>query len=771
VRISLEWLSDFVELPASVDDLCERLASAGVEVEEVINPAARVRGVVVAEVRKVEPHPDAERLNLCEVFDGEGTYKIVCGAPNVAEGMRVALARIGATLPGFTIERRAIRGVESEGMLCSRSELGLEEKSAGLWDLPISFGLGRDVLAEAQVPVVLDLGITPNRPDLLSHLGIGREVAAFTGKRTKPFKWRVTEKGPEVGALARVLVEEAPSCKRYVARVVRNLKVGPSPKWLKERLESIGQRSINNVVDATNYVLHELGQPLHAFDLSRLAVEAGCPTVRVRRAQAGEKLRTLDGVERALTPDDLVIADANRPVALAGVMGGADSEVSETTVSVLLESAYFEPVRVRQTARRHGLRTEASQRFERGVDLGMVIKAVDRCAQILAEIAEGEVAKGLLESSQKAEPVREIPLRLERVGRILGVSMATEAVVQLLEPLEIRCTGRTEAALIFQIPSFRSDITREIDIIEEIARRHGYERIPEHLPDTSAEYRYEAPTSRPSDTARRALLAGGYTEAVTYGFGSPARYAPYAAREGEPLRLLNGLGEELSALRTSLVPGLLQVLAHNARHGAKHVRLFEVGTTFHRREPGADEDERDRGLPREDSRVGLVLFGGRHAGRWYEHGETVDYSDLAGAVEGLVKAFALAEPLSARPTPVDGFNPFCSAELFVGERRVGTAGQVDPEAARGWDLPGAVFVAEVSLTALAAAPRRSVMHRSLPKFPGTRRDLAVVAERSLPAETLRSWIADHPGGSLGAAVVVRVVHFDIKFCKPIKPSH
>ncbi|HET6346271.1 MAG TPA: phenylalanine--tRNA ligase subunit beta, partial [Myxococcota bacterium] len=412
--------------------------------------------------------------------------------------MRVALARIGATLPGFTIERRAIRGIESEGMLCSRSELGLEEKSAGLWELPVSSGLGREVMTEAQVPVVLDLGITPNRPDLLSHLGIGREVGAFTGKRTKPFKWRLTEKGPEVGALARALVEDSPSCKRYVARVVRNLKVGPSPRWLKERLESVGQRSINNVVDVTNYVLHELGQPLHAFDLARLAVEAGCPTVRVRRAHAGEKLRTLDGVERSLTQEDLVIADANRPVALAGVMGGADSEVSEGTVSVLLESAFFEPVRVRQTARRHGLRTEASQRFERGVDFGMVVKAVDRCAQLLAEVAEGEVAKGLLESSQKGEPTREIPLRLERVGRVLGVTLPTEAVVQLLEPLEIRCTGRTEAALIFQIPSFRSDITREIDIIEEIARRHGYERIPDHLPDTSGEYRYEPAACRHS---------------------------------------------------------------------------------------------------------------------------------------------------------------------------------------------------------------------------------------------------------------------------------
>lgn len=771
--ISLEWLADFVELPP-VEDMGDKLASVGIELESLINPAATIRHVVVADVQTVAPHPNAERLQVCQVFDGTSQYQVVCGAPNVAAGQRVALARVGAAvpgLPGIEIVKRAIRGVESEGMLCSRAELGLEDKSAGIWELPATFELGKSIVDEAQLTPTMSLGITPNRADLLSHLGVAREIAAATGKRVKPAKWRVTEKGPDIGPLARVLIEDSSGCRRYVGRVVRGLKVGPSPRWLKERLERLGQRSINNVVDATNYVLFEMGQPLHAFDLSRLAVEAGCPTVRVRRAVEGERLKTLDGVERTLFADDLVIADANRPVALAGVMGGADTEVSESTVSVLIESAWFDPTRVRQTARRHGLRTEGSQRFERGADIGAVIKAVDRCAQLLTEIADGDVAKGILEVAQKMEAPKEIAVRLERIPKILGVSLLAETVVQLLEPLEIRCTARTEAALVFQPPTFRPDITREIDLIEELARRHGYDRIPERLPDASGELRFEPPVLRASDVARQALLAAGCSEAVTYGFGSPSAYADLVAQEGEPLRLLNPLGEELSAMRTSLIPGLCNVLAHNLRHGRKHVRLFEVGTTFHGRTPGPDENERDRDLPREELRAAFIIAGGRHDGRWYEHHETVDFSDLAGIVDTVIEAFDPALPGQRLPGDAPMFNPYCSAIIRVGDITIGRAGQVLPEQLKRYDIAVPVFVAELSITALAGVPRRQIVHQSLPKFPGTRRDLAVVADRGITAESIRQFLAARAGGDLGPEVVERVALFDVYEGKPIPPTH
>lgn len=773
MEINLQWLADFVELP-ELDLLCEQLTSGGVEVEAISDPAAQIRGIVVGRVESCDKHPKADRLSVCTVTDGEEEHAIVCGAPNVAVGQRVALARVGVTLPQFEIVARTIRGVESRGMLCSKQELGLEEKSPGIWVLPDDAPLGKDVFAAVPVAAVMSLGITPNRPDLLSHLGVAREVAAASGQRLKPVTIRVSEMGPDARSLARVVVDDTDGCKRYVARIVQNIKVGPSPAWLRDRLERIGQRSINNVVDATNYVLHELGHPLHAFDLSLLAVESGLPTIRVRQARAGESITTLDGTERKLDETDLVIADADRAVALAGIMGGANTEVSEGTTALLIESAWFEPIRVRRTARRHGLHTDSSHRFERGADPAIVVKAVDRCAQLMVEVAGGEVCKGILEISQKIDPPAEITLRLDRVPRLLGIEWPAEETVQLLEPLEIRCVARNEHTLRFQPPSFRPDLTREVDLIEELARRHGYDAIPERLPDASGDYHYEAPVRRPTDIARAALLASGCTEAVTFGFGSPSTYLDAIGGGEEPVRLLNPVGVELSAMRTSLLPGLLTSLARNQRHGARGARLFEIGVTFHQRRPDDDtngDDERNKLLPREAQRAACLLWGGRHHGRWYERDEAVDFSDLAGAVEDLTDAFDLAEATRRVAAEVHGLNPHASAEIHVGDTVVGFAGQIHPDRLQQLDLSGPVLVAEISLDALARAASRRVAHAPLPKFPGTRRDVAVIAERTVPAERLRSFLAQHAGGDLGPGVVERVRIFDVYQGKPIPPTH
>ncbi len=764
MQISLEWLSDFVELPP-LDQLLDKLARAGIEIEEVHDPASAIAGVVVAEVKSCEPHPEADRLQVCEVFDGAVVHRVVCGAPNVAVGMKVAFARPPAELFGRAILARRVRGIESHGMLCSRAELGLEEKSAGIWQLPTTSELGAEVTAAMKVAPTLTLGITPNRPDLLSHLGVAREVAAASGKRLKQPVFRVTEKGPEVSSLARVLVDDAAGCKRYVARVVRNIKVGPSPEWLRTRLEQAGQRSINNVVDATNYVLLELGQPLHAFDLGRLAIDQGVPTVRVRRGKPGEVLDTLDDMKRELADTDLVIADANGPLALAGVMGGAGSEVSETTAAVLIESAYFEPTGVRKTARRHGMATESSRRFERGADIGMAQKAADRCAQLLVDIASGEVAKGVLEVAQKPEPPREITLRLERVGRLLGVEMPAETVTQLLEPLEIRCSGRNESSLRFSPPTFRPDVTREADLIEELARRYGYDRIPERLPNTGGPYVSEPLATDAATKASQTLIDLGLTEVVTFGFGNPAHYADALVGGGEPVRIINPLGEELSALRTSLLPGLLGVLGHNQRHGAKHVRIFEVGVTFRKREGTLEEDERDRGLPQECKQLGLLMFGGRAKGRWYEGGASVDFYDLAGVVDNLADAFDPQAPLLRRPGEIAPANPHCAAVLELAGTKVGWAAQLDPRLLTSFGVEGPVFYAELELASLEKA--RQAHFEQLPRFPGTRRDIAIIVERSLPAETLRDFLLTHAGGKLGREVVEDVRLFDVYSGKSI----
>jgi phenylalanyl-tRNA synthetase beta chain len=769
VEISLEWLGDFVEVPA-LDVLTQRLASAGVEVEQVRDPASKVKGVVVALVELTEPHPNADRLRLCTVFDGQARHKVVCGAPNVVAGQRVPFAPLGASLPGGPLTPRTIRGVASEGMLCSKADLGLEQKSDGLWDLGQHAEVGTDALVAGHVGAALTLGITPNRPDLLSHVGVAREVAASTGKKMKSPTWRVAEKGPDVSALARVVVDDPAGCKRYVARVVRNVRIGPSPAWMVTRLEQAGMRSINNVVDATNYVLLELGQPLHAFDLARIEPESGLPTLHVRRARDNETLTTLDGTKVTLVADDLMIADARQALALAGVMGGADSEVKPGTTSILLESAYFDPTRVRRTARRHGFRTEASYRFERGADPGIVVKAIDRCAQLLSDHAGGEVAKGHIEVVHKLELTREVTLRLERVHRILGIEMSAETVAQLLEPLEIRVAGKNESSLRFVVPSFRPDITREIDLIEELVRRWGYEKVPERLPDTGGNYFFAPLSSDTRERARTVLRDAGCTETVTFGFGSPEQMKLLAPDAGEPLRILNPLGEELSALRTSLLPNLVGILGRNQRFGQKDVRIFEVGTVFQRREPAPDEDERDRELPRELLTAGVLVSGGRWAGRWYERGESVDFADLAGVVETLCESFTPPVPVERKPAPHPVLNPYCSATLELAGEPIGYAGQLLPQLCQKLDVLGPVYVAEVRLAPLARA-LRALGHRPLPRFPGTRRDIAVVARRDVPAETLRGFLAAHAGGKLGPSVVEQVRLFDVYTGKPIPETH
>ncbi len=783
MKISLEWLSDFVDVPA-VADLVAGLTAAGIEVEAVHDPAANVSGVVVGKVEAVGPHPKADKIRVTTVTDGTTSHTVVCGAPNVAVGQHVAFARIGAKLPGFEIGKRAIRGVESEGMLCGKSELGLEEKSDGIWVLPESTVLGQPLFTQVPPGATIELAVTANRPDLLSHYGVAREVAAFTGKRMKIDTKRPTEKGPAASTLARVVVDDPKACKRFVARTLTNVKVGPSPDWVRERLESVGQRPINNVVDATNYVLMEMGQPLHAYDLSTLAVESGLPTIHVRFAAKGEKLRTLDGVDRELTETDLIIADAEKPIGIAGVMGGAATEVRDTTTTVLLEGAYFEASSVRRTSKRFDLKTEAARRFERGADPGITARAVDRCAQLLAEMGASEVGKGVVEVAAKNEPAREITLRMERVGRILGFELEAEEVVKLLEPLEIRCIARTEGKLRFQPPSFRPDLTIEVDLIEEIARRHGYDNIPEHLPDAGGPFKFEAPAAAPETLTRKALLPAGLTEVVTYGFGGPARFSPFAERCGDPVRLINPIGEELSALRTTLLPGLFDVATTNLRQGVKTLKLFEIGTTFRKSDRGsgrkvttidaaraAEAESREAELVDQRLQVGILMHGGRFDGRWHERGEGIDFSDLAGVLDNLFESFDPRETVIRRPAAIPGYHPHAGAELMVGDRRVGVAGLVHPDTLAHFGLTGTVVAAEVSLEALASMPKRTVTYRELPKFPGTRRDLAVIAERGLPAETLRSFIAEHAGGPMGKGVVERVWLFDIYKGKPIADTH
>ena len=799
MRIQLSWLQEFVELPAS-EELERCLVEAGLTVDHKDDPSSALSGVVVVQVVSAEPHPRADRLKVCEVDDGSRRWQVVCGAPNVAAGQRAAHARPGVKMPaGMTLAVRPLRGVDSHGMLCAREELGLLPAAgeAGIWVLPDDAPLGSPAMAQAASAAVWSLSVTPNRPDMLSYMGVAREVAATAGRRPKNIKARAPEKGPDIGTLARVQVEEPLACRRFLVRAVRNLRVGPSPDWVVARLLSHGVRSVNNVVDATQMVCFEQGVPLHAYDLARLAVQGATPRIWVRRAQADERLQGLDGRMHRLADQDMVVADLNGPVSVCGIVGGRPTGVHAGTSSILLEAAVIDPARVRATARRLGLRTESSLRGERGVDPQQAQRALDRCCQLIAEWTSGDVAKGVLEHASPLARV-EIPLRLARVARVLGVTLSPELVVQLLDPLEVRCVTRTDQALIFEVPSFRPDISREIDLIEEVARRHGMGRLPSRRPSTGQPFVFAPATRNLRRLARDTMLAGGLSECVTYAFGRPAWYggdegpevarragapadarpslasnagaaakpgatsgaSPAAADLSRPITLMNPLGEANSVLRTSLLPGLLAAVAHNLRHGRRDLRLFEAGVTFHRRQPQADEDARQRLLPLEVERLAWCLQGGRHAGRWYERGAAADLSCLVGVAEMLVEALRLAAPLRVVPQTVAGFLPGMAAELWVGDTLMGVAGALQPEICARSGLTTSVLAGELSLTTLAAQRLAARQVPPLGRHPSVRRDVAWIVPAELAAEALAAQLWAEAGGELGPQVVEAVRLFD-----------
>ncbi len=703
MKVSLNWLKELVDLPP-VEALTEWLTKAGVEVEGVEHKGVAIEKVVVARILESTQHPNADRLSVCRVDDGSGQPRqIVCGAKNYKVGDCVPLALPGAVLPGdFKIKTGKLRGVESEGMMCSGKELGVAEDSAGLLILPESAVPGTPIGALFPPDTVLDLEVTPNRPDLLSTLGIAREVATLVKAplRTPQAVVEAASVATAPATDAEVALEAPEACPYYTARIIRGVKVGPSPAWLRERLEAVGLRPINNVVDITNYVLLELGQPLHAFDLGKLS-----GGIRVRHATEGEKLRALDGEEYPLAPHHLVIADAQQAQAIAGVMGGEESGVTEATVDLLLESAWFAPAGVRRASRELGLSSDSSYRFERSVDAAGVARASERAVRLILELAGGEAEPALRVAGEAPQSRPVVPLRAERLTAILGTEVPQERVEQILTGF-----GLEQTAEGWRAPSFRPDLTREIDLIEEIARVIGIEAIPSRIqarffPASEADRRH-------NHAARvRSVLAGlGGRETRTLTLISESATALFPIEE-TPLRVRNPLNEGQVILRPSLLPGLLETAAHNVRNGTRDLRLFEVGRVFR------------PGTPEERTTLGLLLTGAVAPVSWRENApRAVDLHDLKGWLAALARALNLEGELTFHP----GTHPALGLAAIVrrGEVAIGIAGQLLPARARELDLPGAVLVAEVDLGGLAARPAAGFTE--LPKFPATTRDVALL---------------------------------------------
>jgi len=746
MRISLKWLSEYVDLPP-VEELTRRLTAVGFEVEAIERTGQGLAGVVAARILASEKHPNAEKLSVTKVDLGQAEpLQIVCGAKNYQVGDVVPLATVGTTLPGGTkIERAKLRGVESFGMLCSARELALAEDASGLLILdrgvkpgtPIAEALGLE-------DVLLEINVTPNRPDGLSHVGIAREVAAAFGQRARMPAARLAEAGAPASQAAKVRIDAPEKCARYAARVIEGVKIGPSPAWLARRLEACGVRSISNVVDATNFVLLELGHPLHAFDLDKVAGHE----IIVRTARPGEKITTLDGKERALDPEDLLIADRDRGSALAGVMGGGDSEISADTTRVLLESAWFQPGTVRRTSRRHGLKTEASYRFERGADPGMVVPALDRCAAMIAELAGGTVRPGIVDAHPREVRAPEVRLRWHRPAEILGMDVPREDARRTLAGLGFVERASDAEGGTFQVPSWRVDVSIEEDLVEELVRTKGYDAIPETLPGNAVETPAEPVAAQVLGRVRDALEGAGFCEAVNFSFVAQKDLAPLSASE-PPIGLQNPISAELSVMRTSIVPSLLKNAASNQRQRVEDVRLYEIARTYHRRaEPGPEGE----GPAREELEIAGVLLGRRSPVGWACGGDFADFYDAKAAVEAVLAALGLDvdagaaggarfEVLSAR----GWLHPRTSAAVRAQDGALlGEVGELHPRVAAAFDLPRGVLAFRLWAEPLVARARLVPRYRGIPRFPAVLRDLAVVVADGVQAEAVLAVVREDP---------------------------
>jgi phenylalanyl-tRNA synthetase beta chain len=722
-------------------------------VEALEEVAPDFSGVVAARVTKVEPHPQAERLRVTEVEDDRAVYRVVCGAPNVAAGKLYAFAPPGAVIAGGQkIKPAKLRGVASEGMLLAEDEMGLSPDHGGLMEIPQDLALGRDVAAALNLAdVILEVAVTPNRPDCLSVLGLAREAAALLDRPLRHPEVIVAEVAEPAHPLAKVTIIDAVGCPRYAARLLLDLTVGPSPFWLRRRLQLAGLRAINNLVDVTNYVLLEFGQPLHAFDFKRLL---GGEIV-VRRPLQGESVfATLDGQERPLTRDTLLICDKEKPVALAGVMGGLESEVTGATRQVLIESAYFDPGAIRRTSKRLGLSTESSYRFERGVDPGGTIHALERAAQLMAELGGGRVTAGRIDAYPQPVYRPRLSLRVSRANAVLGTAMPGEEMRRLLTRLHLPAVKKDEDTLEVQAPSFRGDLEREIDLIEEIARLSGYEKIPVTAPRGELTTRRPGTEARLRGEARQILLGQGFFETVNYSFQSDKLQALPGDGQ-EALRLANPLSEEQALMRTSLLPGLLDALRRNHLQQMADVRLFELSKTFLPR-AGAE-------LPREELWLTAVMSGNREEASWLAAKAPLDFFDLKGVVETLLQGLLIPDP-SFRGLSLPGYFQQ-GARIFSGDLALGALGEVAPRIAETLDLEGSLWAFELNFEALAAASRPFPLFTPLPRYPAVYRDIALIVAAEIPGARVAQELYYH-----GAPWLVEARLFDVYEGSPVPPG-
>lgn len=733
MKVSLSWLQDYVDLKMASADLVDALTMVGLEVDAIWDRYEYLDSVLVGRILEIMPHPNADKLRICRVDLSQREMSVVCGAPNIRVGMHVAVALVGTQFPGGSqLQSTVIRGVVSEGMICSESELALGPDRSGVMDLE-DRGCPGEKLAQVLglSDSVMEIGLTPNRSDCLSIIGLAREVAAIQKAGLRRPQICLPAEVKNIESLAKVAIESPELCPRYAARLLEGVVVGPSPFWLQDRLQSVGLRSINNLVDVTNFVMMETGQPLHAFDFDKLAQHR----IVVRNAREGEEFVTLDDKRRSLGRDMLLICDGENPVAIAGVMGGLNSEVVDSTRSVLIESACFEPISIRKTAKKLGMSTEASYRFERGVDPKGTLFALNRAAQLMAEVAGGVLVQGVIDVHPGHAEDVPLSLSVEKTNHLLGTNLDAGRIADLLSSIEFTVQRQErEDLLTVQVPSFRVDVTRPVDLMEEVARLSGYDHIPTTFPESPVSDKPIDRCLQIRSRIRTLMNAFGFTEAVNYSFinGKACDHLRYPSedRRRRCVHILNPLSEDQCVMRTSLLPGLLENMRNNTAQQVKCLKLFEVGRIYIAR----DEDA----LPEEREMLAGLWSGLRSEATWYSKPVECDFYDLKGVAESLFEALRIEGIECVRMPDADciELRPGSAARMLDGDAPIGIIGEIHPESARWLGLKQTAYIFEIDLARIYDRVPESKKIRPVPKFPAISRDITIIVDQNIEAQRI-----------------------------------
>ncbi len=723
--VSLKWLKDYIDIDdLTVDEIVDKLTTSGSEVDEVIDKGKELENIVVGYVEEVKKHPNADRLSVCKVTDGTETYDVVCGAPNVAENQKVAFAKVGAIIPNgkFEIKKAKIRGEKSMGMICAEDELGISDDHEGILILDENIKVGEPISKVLKLDdVVLDIAITPNRADSLSHIGLARDLAALFKRKLKYPTLSNSDNTLNNNKLANVEVLDGEKCPRYSAIVVKDVTVKESPNWLKEKLTSIGLRPINNIVDVTNFVLYEIGQPLHAFDLNKLVGQK----IIVKTAGEKSKFVTLDSKKRSMLPDDLMIYDAEKPVAIAGVMGGENSEVTDSTKDIVIESAYFDPSSVRKTAKHLGLSTDASYRFERGTDPSVTIKAAQRAATLIAELSGGTIDESFIDVYPKVIEKRKVEIRYARIAKILGFEIPNEKVVEIFEGLEFSIVEKETDRLTVEIPTFRHDIEREIDLIEEVVRIYGFDGVPpiQHI---SIDLNKKVDELDFEDKLKNTLTALGFNEVVSNSLISDEKTLNY----DKSIKVLNPQSSEMSLLRTSLIPGMLMNISRNIKIKEDSLKFFEIGEVFElkNKEIISFDDFS------ENENLILAITGKKNDKSWYQENQEYDFFDLTGLLDEMLNKNSLDSQITDTYYQ-DGNNLFeFYSEKHYKKQQIGIGGKVKKELLSKFEITQDVFLFELNVGKLKEIKIKNQKYKQLLKYPKVLRDFAFVLDKNIPFE-------------------------------------